>query len=364
MKNLGTRDEMDYGDIIRIKEFDKPYQLKIIDGPKQSHSIFYPSLNETGQPMFVMLTVRDRYNNPLTPLADLHKKIVATHIYEKKGRNEESHKEVKAIRTVFFPDSRFHALCLNKFDTVPAVRRVEFPWTIYDSLMRIEQEKFVDKDGNTNEGLLRYGLLFMLWVEMKKVYKFPNKKDKMIEYMNTTYDVRVLENEAKDFIGKIPSSFLKGSISIEDNIIVIKIGADKKKIDPVKLNMFTSEQWAAVLNFEKGIDDFIKPMSDEAIIEKLNKYPLIVNATRDGKEMIPYYEELLTAAKEKSLEYQLEKSNAPLALGEGESKNESKDEDFQDAEEIEVEETKEDDLDDLFGEKKDDEVSSVDDLPF
>jgi hypothetical protein len=97
------KDEPKSQEIIRIKELNKPYRHRIVDGPKQVLTVFYPSIDADGKPKKFIITVPSWRDSIFDSLAKIDEKIQKTKIYDRMGRNDASEKAAKMIRSQLSP---------------------------------------------------------------------------------------------------------------------------------------------------------------------------------------------------------------------------------------------------------------------
>lgn len=311
---LGTRDKetSSYDGIIRIRDYDRPYRLKILDGPYPQRSIFYKTKaqNDAGEEEVrtAVITVSSHKENVLSPLVKIHKETLINNIYERLGNSQEAADKAKKVSSSFEPRTSYHCLVLDKADSVPTVRRAEFPWSVRSELLRLEGESNTDEQGNKDETTLRYGLMIMLWYEITRIYKNPEKKDILPVMTNTAYRVSVLEEFSKRFSGKIPKVWQSADIQAQDNILTIKPkGSDEEiKMDVIKYGLFTEDGWSAVKAYEPSLEELVQPMTNEEAMEKLRNEPILLDATnKDGTFIYPSWKDLLKVIEERNIDFPL-----------------------------------------------------------
>jgi hypothetical protein len=288
------KDEPKSQEIIRIKELNKPYRHRIVDGPKQVLTVFYPSIDADGKPKKFIITVPSWRDSIFDSLAKIDEKIQKTKIYDRMGRNDASEKAAKMIRSQLSPTTTFQCLVIDKKDDVPVVRRAEYKTTVNKELVRLESERVVDTHGNRDETKLRYGLLWMLIMEITKI---ESKKDSNLPAnFNTEYKTMVLSELYNACFGQVPSYLLNKPISIDlaAKALVVHPAVGKPVPFPViEWGMMTEAEWSAIVNCELDLASLVKPMTQAEAIERLEKNPLQINAVDDkGNFLLPDWQQI------------------------------------------------------------------------
>jgi hypothetical protein len=291
-KEIGRKDDVNQGwqDIVRVSEMNVPYWHRIVDGPRKVNSVFYPTLDEEGKNKTVVITVKSWENSVLAPLARIDREIQKKHIYDRLGSTVEAHEATKKVRSTLDPNSSYHCFILDKKDPVPLVHHAEYKYSVYDKIKKIEEEPFVDENGNRNEGMLRYGLLALLWLEITRSEKSESK---------TEYSVKVMEKYCEKFMGRIPTRFLgkpdryKQTIDSDLGILIIHTKLKDEVIRVLEAGIMTQEELNAIVNYGFVLDDLIVPMTEDEALEKLQAYPLKLDATDDkGQFRLPDWKEI------------------------------------------------------------------------
>jgi len=338
MKEIGKKDNSISMEIIRIKENDKPYRHKIIDGPKQVHTVFYPTVGDDGKTVKMAIPVPDPWKNVFAPLANADVAIKKSAIYKRSGQTQEAMDAAKKVKSEFSTSSTYHCLILDKMDEVPVVKHAEYKYSVYRKILELEKSPAVDDRGNKDEAYLRYGLLFMIWLEIMRGRKGESK----VEQYDTEYTVKVLEKFLGNWENKIPSYLLRASQAVnEDGTITLSTGTKSLKMDVVKYGMLTEEEFQAILNFPSNLEELVVPFTHEQTLEKLQAYPIKLDATDEkGNFLLPEWQEIKEQLESKGFDLPLEYTK-PKSLSAPKEKE---------VEEDKPKSAKKNDFDELFGE--------------
>jgi len=252
MKNFGVSDNLTkaFTDVVRIDETDKKYVHKIIAGPRQYQSIFYPSFSKDGKE--IILTV---------PPNELFKRMQKI--------DEEIHKNEEKYRSPFAPTTTYRALILDKADSVPIVKLAEYKYSIAQHFGDLERAPYMDDTGATVQNKLQNGLKFMWWAVITKKRKDESKKE---SWNNVEYIVQAHPTIKKPFSGKIPIEVLSANVKMNEN--GLDLVTPSKTWNIPYNEIFTQLEWEAIQNCEYDIVELTAPLPDDAVMEKLHEYPI------------------------------------------------------------------------------------------
>lgn len=290
MKTIGNRDVAVSSsmDVIRIKEYGKPYRLKIIDGPVKVHTVFYPTQGDEGKVRTMAVTVKDPFQNVFAPLINMDRAIKKKEVLERTGDTTQANK----VRSSLSPNTTYHCLVLDKADEVPIIKHAEFPYSVYKQIGDLEATRaIINERGDKDESKLRYGLLFMLWFEIQRVEKGTSKEQKY----NTDYKVHVMERLLGEWENQVPSHLLNPKnwqeINEAKRQIIIHTPTKDYPMDVVDLEMFTEDEFQAIVNYPHSLSELVIPMTDDEALEKLRDYPIMLNARdQQGAFYLPNWE--------------------------------------------------------------------------
>lgn len=297
MKTIGNRDVATSSamEIIRVKEYGKPYRHKIVDGPVKVNTVFYPTQGEDGKVRTMAVTVKDPFRNIFSPIIDLDRSIKKKEVLTRTGDLVQANK----VRSSFSPNTTYHCLILDKADEIPSVKHAEYPYSVYKYMTDLEAMRAVNQRGEKDESKLRYGLFFMLWFEISRLEKGISKD---IRY-NTEYKVHVMERLLGEWENQTPAHLLNPAnwqeINEKDQQIIIHTPTKDYPISVVEYGMFTEEEFQAVVVYPNSLADLVIPMTDDEALEKLNSYPVMLDARDqagnfylpDWKTMVEHLEE-------------------------------------------------------------------------
>lgn len=248
---------------------------RVLFGPIKVQLLYYPALvedSESGEHVQRMKIIKvPETGTPLATLASLEKRIRA-----KRGE--------KNPKSNLDPSPKWLYLVIDKnSDDYPKVQIAEYPWSVYDKLIKLEGET-----STKSQKRLRHGLIFMYDVIITKTIE----KGKSPQF-GTKYSTQVdTENQ---YSGKVPSSYL-GLNSIE----LTKYFKFEK--------FFTTEEWEAIQTSTINLEQEGEPDTPDQIEARLREFPIFLGATRtDGSYMFPSLE---------SFKDQLEKLGLPFLEGE------------------------------------------------
>lgn len=290
MKTVGNRDDYTSApDVVRIKEYNKPYWHKPIDGPKMVHTVFYPTMGDEGKVRTMAVTVRDPFKNTFSPIIDMDRSIKKKEVLARGGDVATANK----VRSSLSANTTYHCLILDKKDDVPVVKHAEYPYSVYKKLVDSERQFAIDEKGNQDESKLRYGLLFMNWYEITRIEK-GTSKDKQY---NTDYTVTVMTKYVGVWENRVKAALLHKDCWQEINEakkeIIVHTATKDYPFPVVEMGMMSELEFQAMINYEHQLSDLIIPMTDEQAIEKLQSYPIMLDA-RDssGNYYLPNWEEM------------------------------------------------------------------------
>jgi len=295
MKTIGNRDVATSSamEVVRIKEYGKPYRHKIIDGPVKVHTVFYPTQGDEGKIRTMAVTVSDPFKNLFSPIIDMDRAIKKKEVLARTGDKDQANK----VRSSLSPNTTYHCLVLDKADEVPVVKHAEYPFSAYKQFTDLENSPAIINDrGDKDESKLRYGLMFMLWFEIMRLEKGTSKDIRF----NTEYKVNVMERLLGEWENQVPSHWLNPQnwqeIDEAKKQIVIHTPTKVYPINVVELEMFTEEEFQAIVNYPHSLAELVVPMTDDEALEKLQSYPIMLDARdQSGNFYLPHWETLREA---------------------------------------------------------------------
>lgn len=291
MKEIGKKDPIDtsFSKLITIKELNKPYVHKIIDGPSKFLTCYYPTIKDN-KPTWALFNPKDYNNNAFSRLAEIHEAIVRAKMIASGKTEEEAGKFYSALR----PQAMHHCLILDKSDSVPVIQHAAYKLDVKRQMFKIWKTTAINSTQH-----LKNGLSWMVWLDIRKKLKDESKSDKLP--FNIEYNVQV-EEVAETYKNKVPVDLfnLPMMVDSEKNQIIIKSPVENFEV-PAK-DVFSELEWSAIVNYEHSLDDLIQPTPDAQVQEKLNATPLyIAGQNAQGKDFVILWKEVLDEATRRKI---------------------------------------------------------------
>jgi len=266
----------------RVRPSDGPNIHRILFGPVQIQTVFYPTREvdrETGELKSTKhAIVVPRSGSIFDELAAMDKRIK----FALGEKNPDS---------TFTPNQSFLYLVFNRAEAESIVRVGEYKYSVVKQF--IEKEEAVSTKDKTK---LMYGPIFS-WDAIIDKKVDPSKPKKF----GVKYEVSV-NPEACPLMGQIPIEWL--SLSIKEFFAHVERDV-----------VFTDEEVEAIQSCEIDLHSVAKARSSEEILELLQKFPIDLNAnTPEGKLVFPAPKEFLLRLEELSINYLLPSTIEPSTI--------------------------------------------------
>lgn len=277
------KQQTDGGGLIRTRLEEGDNVHRVLFGPVKISLQYYPTLVEdemTGEMVQKMKVLRrPTSGTPLDTLSSLEKRI-------RSQRGEQN------AGSSLNPSTKWLYLVMDKNDSdYPAVKIVEYPYTVYKKLIELEAAHSV-KDSSK----LRHGLIFMWDAIITKSVD----KSKGIRF-GTSYDVTV--DPENSFSGKVPVSYLGASTA--------DLG---EKLDLEKF--FKSEEYEVIKASELDLEKEGEPHTQEEIKQLLADFPIYLGATNpDGSYRFPSIEKFQEQLGKMGIDFLSGEGDQPKLVG-------------------------------------------------
>jgi len=143
----------------------------------------------------------------------------------------------------------------------------------------------------------------------------------------------VMERLLGEWENQVPSHWLNPQnwqeIDEAKKQIVIHTPTKVYPINVVELEMFTEEEFQAIVNYPHSLAELVVPMTDDEALEKLQSYPIMLDARdQSGNFYLPHWETLREALEghHDDLPFMLSGTQRKLAAHEEEEEEELPDE--------------------------------------
>ena len=360
MDSFGNKDTIGqaWQDVHHLRNFNEVALLKVVDGPAKVRTQFYKTYDAgTGKIQTKGLIVDDK-NSFFSALSKLEYDIIVQEFIKKGLNSRDADLEARKVPRDFKLNYTYHCLCLKRSESdVPVLQHWRFPYTVWNEMTNIEKEPHFDiTTGAEDKTRLKYGLLFMLWLKMKKIYKKEEMIGKWKDWRNTDYHVEVESRLMPHDEGSIRSALLGSYCNIKDDEIcfVKKRQEISKYFNPVDFGYYTKEEWDAVLNYESCVHDIVKPLPYEEALDKLKAHPIALDAKySSGVPVYKYHAQIMDYIEKNHFDL-------PLITGIVESGEPSELSTIEEVDVVEVEAEdfippakKRQSLDDILGDNKD-----------